>query len=428
MASVYVTEGTTSQDFSDGRGINSIEKSQAVSDGTPTKETFEDESPAPVVTVKTWIVCVVGYGLSFWPVPVLSAIGAEVATDLGDPTANAWYVSAWTIAITISFLWFGPLTDLLGRRWFLVGGNFITFIGHIVVGSAKYSSNGANQITAGMTIIGFGGALCQMAAFSLPELLPNAWRHIGVVIADLVVYITVIVAPVTARFAYQYGTWDWNFWGMANFQFLSFLGLLLLYFPPAHPSGEATSRVMKDIDYLGIASSGPGIVLVLMGIVWAGSYESSNPHVVATLVVGFAFIIAFALWEHFGKLKHPLAPRHIFTSSNGRDFLAPAIALGVINMTYYAASILWPTMITKFYTSGGTDWRYAVILSLPQGFGILLGAAGLTLFGSKIRHWQWQLTASTFIMVLLGSLLGLVTPTNKGTMIALLFLSQVGFG
>ncbi|KAF7198087.1 Trichothecene efflux pump TRI12 [Pseudocercospora fuligena] len=412
-------------------GVNE-KNGAAVSDGTPAKEAFEDGLPPPVVTFKTWIVCVIlsiGYGLSFWPVPVLSAIGSEVCADLGDPTAYSWYVSAWTIAITVSFLWFGPLTDLLGRRWFLIGGNFITFVGHLVVGSAKYnSSNGAQQITAGMVIVGFGGALCQMAAFALPELLPNAWRHIGVVFADLVVYITVIVAPVTARFGYQYGNWEWNFWALAIFQFLSFAGLALFYFPPAHPSGEATNTVIKEIDYLGMFLGGAGIVVVLMGIVWAGIYESSDPHVVATLVVGFAFIVIFALWEQFGKLKHPLTPTRIFTSSHGRDFTAPAIALGVVNMFYYSSSILWPTMITKFYTNGGVNWRYGVVLSLPQGLAILLGATGLTFFGGKIKNWQWQLTGSSFIMVLFGSLLGPVTPTNKGTMIAFLFLSQAGFG
>jgi hypothetical protein len=31
-------------------------------------------------------------------------------------------------------------------------------------------------------------------------------------------------------------------------------------------------------------------------------------------------------------------------------------------------------------------------------------------------------------MVVFGSLLGIVTPTNKGTMIAFIFLSQAGFG
>lgn len=39
------------------------------------------------------------------------------------------------------------------------------------------------MIIVGMALLGFGGANCQMAAFALPELLPNKWRHIGVVIA-----------------------------------------------------------------------------------------------------------------------------------------------------------------------------------------------------------------------------------------------------
>lgn len=193
-------------------------------------------------------------------------------------------------------------------------------------------------------------------------------------------------------------------------------------------AGEPLNKVIKQIDYVGAFLFGAGAVLALMGIVWAGMYDSNDPHVVAPLVVGFVLVAAFALWEHFGKLKYPLAPTHIFTSSKGRDFTAPAIALGVVNMFYYSSSILWPTMITKFYTNGGTEWREAVILSLPQGFAIVTGALGLTLFGGKIRHWQWQLTASSFVMVLFGSLLGMVTPTNKGTMIAFLFLSQAGFG
>lgn len=165
-----------------------------------------------------------------------------------------------------------------------------------------------------------------------------------------------------------------------------------------------------------------------MGIVWAGVYPSNDAHVVAPLVVGAVVLVCFALWETFAKLKFPLTPTHIFTSGWGRDFTAPVIALGVVNMFYYSSSILWPQMITVFYTNGGTDWKYSVILSLPQGFAIFFGAMLLTLFGSKIRRWHWQLTGSVFVMVLFGSLLGIVTPTNKGTMIAFIFLSQAGFG
>lgn len=166
----------------------------------------------------------------------------------------------------------------------------------------------------------------------------------------------------------------------------------------------------------------------LMGIVWAGIYPSNDPHVVAPLVVGAFVLICFALWESLSKTRFPLTPTHVFTSSWGRDFTAPAIALGVINMFYYSSSILWPNMTTQFYTDGGKRWKYAVVLSLPQGLAIAFGAFLLSTLGGKIRNWQWQLTGSVVIMVLFGSLLGLVTPYNKGTMIAFLFLSQMGFG
>ncbi|KAJ6021890.1 hypothetical protein N7540_007394 [Penicillium herquei] len=408
--------------------MTEVEKNEASSPVAASAPSSVDETSEPaVVTLKTWVVALIlscGYGLSFWPVPVVSAIGSSLSAEMGDANGYIWFVPAWTISITCSFLLFGPNTDLFGRRWFLVIGNLVTFAGHIIVASAKTS----NQIIAGLVVTGFGGANCQMAAFALPELLPNKWRHIGVVLADSTVYIAVIVAPVTARFGYEMNHWAWNFWGPAIFQGLSFIGLLLLYHPPKHPLGISYMEAFKSMDYLGAFLFIGGVVPFLLGIVWANVYSSTDPHVVASLVVGAFVLVCFALWETFGNLKYPLAPTAIFTSSYGRDFTAPVIALGVINMFYYSSSILWPEMIDAFYTNFDADWRYAVVLSLPQGLGILLGALLLTFLGSYIRNWQWQLTGSVFVMVLFGSLLGLVSPHNKGMMIAFLFLSQVGFG
>ena len=85
-------------------------------------------------------------------------------------------------------------------------------------------------------------------------------------------------------------------------------------------------------------------------------------------------------------------------------------------------------MIAVFYTNGGLDWKYGIVLSVVQGLAISFGAVCLGVFGSKIRHWQWQLTASVFIMVVFGVLLALGSPTNKGLMVAFVFLSQAGYG
>ena len=97
-------------------------------------------------------------------------------------------------------------------------------------------------------------------------------------------------------------------------------------------------------------------------------------------------------------------------------------------MFYYSSSILWPTMIAVFYTDGGTDWKYGIVLSVVQGLAISFGAALMGIFGRRIRHWNWTLTASVFVMVIFGVLLALGTPNNKGLMIAFVFLSQTGYG
>lgn len=239
-----------------------IEKKDTVVDHAeqPNVVSYTTEDDPGVVTTKTWVVvCIlsIGYGLSFWPIPLFAAIQGQVAAEFGTPTEYIWWIPAWSLAITVSFLIFGPNTDLLGRRWFLVGGNLICFIGQVIIGASK----SAGMVTAGMTVVGFGAANCQMAAFAVGELLPNKWRHIGVVLADLATIIAVVIAPVTGRFSFESGTWHWNFYAGAILQFISFVGLLLLYFPPKHPNGIPHKQVLKEMDYVGMHSS---LVLTLI--------------------------------------------------------------------------------------------------------------------------------------------------------------------
>lgn len=85
-----------------------------------------------VLTWKTWTVVWIlawSYGISFWIVPSASAAQAVMATQLGDVTKQAWYVPVYTITVTIAFMICGANSDLFGRRWFIIGGNVIMFIG-----------------------------------------------------------------------------------------------------------------------------------------------------------------------------------------------------------------------------------------------------------------------------------------------------------
>lgn len=175
------------------------------------------------VTAKTWAVVIVSvlndtnyslcananlsqtlalsYGISFWPVPFFSTIQTAMATDFGQPQLGAWITSVYTAGGTISMMICGANSDLFGRRYFILGGNILVFVGAIL-GATSHSMN---QSIAAHTLLGFGAGNCQLAAFALPELLPNKWRHFAVVIADGMIFFTVIVGPVTARIAILHG-------------------------------------------------------------------------------------------------------------------------------------------------------------------------------------------------------------------------------
>ncbi len=67
-------------------------------------------------------------------------------------------------------------------------------------------------------------------------------------------------------------------------------------------------------------------------------------------------------------------------------------------------------------------------LSLASSLGLPFGAMLLMFFGHRIGHWRWILIISVFSLVLWGSLMAMVTPTNKGLMIAFVVLGQISYG
>ncbi len=86
--------------------------------------------------------------------------------------------------------------------------------------------------------------------------------------------------------------------------------------------------------------------LPLVGIVYTSYLPSKDPKVVACLVVGFATIVAFALWEQFACPRFPLCPRDIFASHHGREFAVPFVLSFIICSFFWSNSIIYPTMLS----------------------------------------------------------------------------------
>ncbi|KAF2500113.1 hypothetical protein BU16DRAFT_453129 [Lophium mytilinum] len=325
----------------------------------------------------------------------------------------------------ISFMLFGGYSDLFGRRWFIISGNISVFVGYILIGSAKSTQ----AIIAGSTCIGMGAGLCQLAAFALPELLPNRLRHIGVLIADLSTWVAVLFGPIVGRYAIRHGqAWRWLFYAPAIACCISFVLLVWLYKPPQHPRGIPFKQALRELDYGGGVLFTAGAVLVFTGVIYTQIVTSSDPKVIGLLVAGFALIVIFALYETFVPLKQPMTPPEIFAKDYGREFTFPFIAGIIVNMFFYSVNIAYPTAINVLWTNASTPLSYSLEITLPQNLGLIFGSVLLWIFGIRIGHWKYQFIGSFFIMTLFGGLLALMKPDNKAMIMVFVFICEGAYG
>lgn len=335
-----------------------VERIDIIPDSPPPTvlQNYDGESVA--ITWKTWFVIFVlssTFGLSFWPVPTTAALQGKLSLQFNDPTSMAWYVPAYTTGNAIGFLIAGANSDLFGRRLFLLFGNACCCVGFIITAT----SGAAMQFTAGLAITGFGGGFCQMAMCSIPELLPNKFRHIGICISDGFVFLIVIIGPIVGRvslsstshqkqtlthcsqYAIDSGGWKYIYWGGFVAQFFSLAAIFAFYKPPKHPKGIPWHEAWRGLDYVGSALIIPGICLVLVGIVNTTYKSSSDITVIAPLVVGFVLIAGFGAWETWSSTPYKLCPPHLFASHGGREFTAPFIVAFIVTMFYYSVNIIW---------------------------------------------------------------------------------------
>jgi MFS family permease len=204
------------------------------------------------------------------------------------------------------------------------------------------------MIISGFAIIGFGAGNAQLAAFALPELLPNKWRHISVTIADLGTWIAVVVGSIAGRYAIVHGdAWRWLFHGPSIGAGISIVCLYALYYPPQHPRGLGFRRALRELDYVGGVLFILSATLTLVGIVYTELIPSSSPKVIGLLCAGFGTLVCFILFENIGQrkgwIKQPLTPTRIFTADKGREFTFPFIVGFVVTMcvTYRACRVLY---------------------------------------------------------------------------------------
>ena len=128
---------------------------------------------------------------------ILNAISIEFGASSAEVN---WVLSGWAIASTVSVTAIGKLSDIYGRRWMMLVGNFFTLVGSVcyspwstasswgpapvVITELTYmfekivaaTAQSVSAVIAGSTLIGFGFGFLLLVFTCVPELCAFKYR------------------------------------------------------------------------------------------------------------------------------------------------------------------------------------------------------------------------------------------------------------
>ena len=343
---------------------------------------------------------------------VVSTALPQMVADLGGFDRYTWVSTSYLVASTSILPIVGRLTDMYGRKWFVVAALVVFLVGSVLAGLSQTMT----QLIVFRAIQGLGGGSIMAIAFvAVGDLFPPAERGKNQGYVAAVYAISSILGPVLGGLITDQLSWNWIFY--INLPLgIPLLFLFIRYFPNVQP--EATRH---KLDVLGVATLILTVVPLMLALSWGGvQYSWGSPQVAGFLVFSLVMAVLFVLIET--RAEQPIVPLHLFknrvlSSSLITIFLTGfAMFGGIIFVPLYAQGVLG-----KSATSTGT-------IMTPMMLGMVVGA---TLSGQALSrlggHYRTQgLVGLGILAVGLYLISRMTAETSFG--VAVFNLVLMGFG
>ncbi|KAJ4296443.1 hypothetical protein N0V90_006488 [Kalmusia sp. IMI 367209] len=360
-----------------------------------------------------------GTGAFGFAAPILGTINA----DIGPDNRYVWISLVYNAVLSVFLSPVGRLSDIFGRRWFFIGGSVVAIVGSVVCATAK----NIPTLIGGTVLLAAATATQLSFHFVIGELVPMKHRYFAIGIIYCFTLGSSGFGPaISASFVSQHPNVGWRgvYWLLLAMNIAAFICWTAFYFPPTfedkHKGDENRSKMywLRHFDWVGTLLFAAGFIVFLMGLSWGGSiYPWKSAAVISAILLGFAVLVAFVLYEIYAPIKEPLIPMHLFL--NGR-WVAAVVLLGLGAGVYYAFSIVWPAQAAILYGNG--DTMRVGYMSTIVGLGIVSGQIVAGFLAARIGKTRYQCMA---VFVLGGVFLGCAavsTPDNFSVAVAMIFL------
>jgi EmrB/QacA subfamily drug resistance transporter len=331
---------------------------------------------------------------------IVSTAMPRIIAELGGLNYYSWVFTSYLLTSTAAMPVFGKLSDLYGRRVFMLLGAALFLVASALCGIAH--SMPFLIIMRGVQ--GLGGGAMMVNAFSLVgDLYPPAKRGKWQGLTSTTFGLASVIGPAVGGYLTDNLSWRWVFY--VNLPIGAIALVVIFLTLPAH----AGSGRRYKIDYLGVSTMIAAIVPLLLAFVWAGDlFAWLSPPFFGLLALAVAAGTAF-LWVE-SRAAEPILPLHLFRN---RLYTAGSAIMFLSGMAIFGAAVYIPLYMIAVLGSSATG---AGIATIPLSVAMSVASTIAGLIIARTGRYKVHLTCSALLMVagfLLISRMSLSTSTAE---------------
>ncbi|RXT13716.1 MDR family MFS transporter [Ammoniphilus sp. CFH 90114] len=257
----------------------------------------------------------------------------KIVAEIGGMDYFNWVFTIYALTSSITAALVGKLSDIYGRKIFILSGIGIFMVGGLLSGF----SGSIYELIAYRGIQGLGGGMIMSTAFTtVGDLFSPRERGRWQGMMGGVFGLSSLFGPTLGGYIVDHLDWSWVFWVFLPIGFVAFSMILKLY-------PQAVRKDKEKVDYIGSLLLSMVILTLLLGFSWAGTeYAWTSIEIMSLFGVSLISLILFIYVER--RVASPVVPLELFKNR--------VVTISIIVSFFAGMGMFGVIMYAPFYVQG----------------------------------------------------------------------------